>query len=181
MLRKWIEKASGESLKYKAGNIAFERILSIAKQKQANLHARDLTKAIKNVVGTCVSLGVLVDSKEGKVVSQEIDEGKYEKEIKEEITEPTAEKKAELKAYFDSIQSEQEKTKKAEEEAAAAAEAEKAEKAAKKYNVDRIYDDAEELFQNESLDFVDIITQISYVPYVVKVNKGKMVSIHRAI
>jgi D-apiose dehydrogenase len=36
-----------------------------------------------------------------------------------------------------------------------------AEKVAKKFNVPKIYDSAEELFENEELDFVDIITDVS--------------------
>jgi predicted dehydrogenase len=36
----------------------------------------------------------------------------------------------------------------------------KAEAAAAKYNVPRVYGDAEELFRNEALDFVDIITEV---------------------
>jgi len=121
-----LEKGSGEAGKFKAGNIAFERVLFVAKTKLPNLLAKDLKRAIKQVVGTCASLGVLIDNKEAKDVEKEIDEGKYDKEIKEEITVPSEEKKKKLAEFFNSLKLKQEKEKKAIEEAKAAAEAAKA-------------------------------------------------------
>lgn len=109
-----IEKGSGEQGKVRVANASIEQIISVAKQKMPGMLSRDLKSATKNVVGTCVSLGVLIESKPAKEIEQEIDEGKYDKEINEEKTETSAEKKAELENYFSEIQSEQEKVKKAE-------------------------------------------------------------------
>ncbi len=120
------EKGSGEAEKFKVGNISFERIVSIAKTKMPNLLAKDLRSAIRLIVGTCVSLGVLIDSKNAKEVEKDILSGVYDKEIKEEITEPTAEKKKKLAEFFDILKAKQEKEKKALEEAKAAEEAAKA-------------------------------------------------------
>src|SRR3990167_7640956 len=58
-----LEKGSGEALKTKVGNIALERIIYIAQTKMPSLLAKDLKSAIKLVVGTCVSMGILVDNK----------------------------------------------------------------------------------------------------------------------
>lgn len=121
-----LEKGSGEALKYKVGNISFERVVSIAKTKLPNLLAKDLRSAIKLVVGTCVSAGVLIDNKEAKDIEKDIDAGKYDNEIKNEITEVSAQKKSELDAFFAVRKAQQEKAKKAEEEAKAAEEAAKA-------------------------------------------------------
>ena len=121
-----LEKGSGEALKYKVGNIAFERVVSVAKTKLPNLLAKDLKSAVKLVVGTCVSTGVLIDNKEAKDVEKEIDAGKYDNEIKNEITEVSAQKKKDLDAFFADRKAAQEKKKKAEEEAKAAEEAAKA-------------------------------------------------------
>jgi large subunit ribosomal protein L11 len=121
-----LEKGSGEALKYKVGNISFERIVSVAKTKLPNLLARDLKSGVKLVVGTCVSLGVLIDNKEAKDIEKDIDAGKYDNEIKNEITEVSAQKKSELDAFFAVRKAQQEKAKKAEEEAKAAEEAAKA-------------------------------------------------------
>jgi len=109
-----IEKGSGEQGKIRVANASIEQIISVAKQKMPGMLSRDLKSATKNVVGTCVSLGVLIESKPAKEIEQEIDEGKYDKEINEEKTETSAEKKAELENYFLEIQSDQEKVKKAE-------------------------------------------------------------------
>ena len=107
-----IEKGSGEQEKTKVANASIEQIISVAKQKMPGMLSRNLKSAVKNVVGTCVSLGILIESKPAKEIEQEIDVGKYDTEINEEKTETPAEKKAELESYFSGIQSEQEKTKK---------------------------------------------------------------------
>ena len=120
-----LEKGSGEALKTKVGNISLERLIYIANTKMPGFLAKDLKSAVKLVVGSCVSLGVLVDSKEAKLIEQDIDQGKYDKEIAGIITEPSQEKKKALETFFADVKSNQEKAKKAAEEAAAAAEAAK--------------------------------------------------------
>ena len=112
-----IEKGSGEQGKVKVANASIEQIISVAKQKMPGMLSRNLKSAVKNVVGTCVSLGILIENKLAKEIEQEIDAGKYDKEINEEKTETSEEKKTELNNYFLGIQSEQEKIKKAEEAA----------------------------------------------------------------
>src|SRR3972149_1540809 len=87
------EKGSGEPGKFKVGNISFESLVGIAKTKMPNLLAKDLRSGIKLAVGSCVSLGVLIDSKEAKLVEKDIDSGVYDKEIKNEITAASPEKK----------------------------------------------------------------------------------------
>jgi large subunit ribosomal protein L11 len=124
------EKGSGEPGKFKVGNIAFERVLSIAKTKMPNLLSKDLKSSIKLIVGSCVSLGVLIDSKNAKEIEKDIDAGVYDKEIKGEITEVNPEKKAKLDEHFAVVKARQEKEKKALEEAKAAEEAAKAAAAA---------------------------------------------------
>lgn len=121
-----VESGSGEAGKYKVGNIAFERVVGIAKTKMPNLLAKDLKSAVKLIVGTCVSLGVLVDSKNAKEIENDIEAGVYDKEIKGEITEVSEEKKNKLAEFFTILKARQEKEKKAIEEAKAAEEAAKA-------------------------------------------------------
>ncbi len=118
-----IEKGSGLQKKTKVANASIEQIISVAKIKSPNSLARTLKSAVKNVVGTCVSLGILVESKHPNEVQLEIDSGKYDEEINSEKTEMPKEKKAELDKYFAKIKEEQEKILKVEQ---ATAEAEKA-------------------------------------------------------
>ena len=118
-----IESGSGNQNKMKVGNASIEQIISVAKTKLPNMLAHDLKTAVKNIVGTCVSLGVLIESKHPHEIQKEIEEGKYDKEIKSEKTETPKEKRKELDDYFKKIKEEQDKLFKAEQ---AAKDAEKA-------------------------------------------------------
>ena len=104
-----IEKGSGAQKKFQQANASIEQIISIARTKLPNLLCKDLKSAVKTVIGTCVSLGILVESKPAKEIEQEINEGKYDKEINEEITEIPEDKKKELNEYFLVIKAEQDK------------------------------------------------------------------------
>jgi len=121
-----LESGSSEAGKTIVGNIAFERILAIARTKHQSLLAKDTKSSVKLVVGTCTSMGVLIDNKSPKEIELEVAEGKYDKIIKDEITEVSDEKKKSLEAYFAQVKASQERAKKASEEAKAAAEATKA-------------------------------------------------------
>ena len=118
-----LEKGSGQPNKIKVGNIAFERLVAIAKMKMPSLLAKDTKSAIKLVVGSCVSLGVLIDNKEPKDINIEIDSGNYNKEIQREITEVSEDKKFKLQKFFEVRKAKQDKDLKALEEAKAAEEA----------------------------------------------------------
>lgn len=122
-----VEKGSGVHTKMQVGNLSIEQIISVAKTKMPNLLCKDLMAAVKTVVGTCVSLGVLIENKSATEIEQEIKDGKYDNEIKEEKTETSAEKREELDKYFTEIKKEQDIILQQEK----AAEEEKEEKAAK--------------------------------------------------
>ena len=118
------ETGSGDHKKNKVGNISIETVIKIAKIKFSGMLAKDFKSAVKSVVGSAVSLGILVENK-GKDITADIDGGVYDSEIKSQKTDVSDEKKAQLKAHFDKVLADQEAVKKAEEAAKAAAEAEK--------------------------------------------------------
>lgn len=120
-----LEKGSGSAGSVKVGNIAFERLIEIAQTKMPDLLAKDLKRAVRLVVGTCVSLGVLIDSREAKLVEQDIEAGKYEHELAQGITSVSEEKKAQLEQHFAQVKAAQERAAKAAAEAKAAEEAAK--------------------------------------------------------
>jgi len=122
-----LEKASGEAKKLKAGNASIEQIISVAKIKHPNMLAKDFKSAVKNVVGSCVSAGILVENKEAKEIEREIESGKYDKEIKAMKTETDVEKKKQLEKFFAQVLEKQQELLKKEEEERAAEEAKKAE------------------------------------------------------
>jgi len=120
-----VEKGSGLQKKIKVANASIEQIISVSKTKLPNLLSKDLKAAVKSTLGSCITLGILVESKHPRDVIREIESGKYDKEISEEITKTPEEKKAELDSYFAKIFAEQEKTRQQEEAAKAAEEAAK--------------------------------------------------------
>lgn len=119
-----ITKGSGLHKKTKVANASIEQIISVAKTKFSNLLCKDLKSAVKTVVGTCVSLGILIENQPATEIAKEIDEGKYDKEIKAEKTETSPEKKKQLQDYFLKIKSEQDKVAKQEQAAKDSAAAE---------------------------------------------------------
>jgi large subunit ribosomal protein L11 len=120
-----LESGSGDHKKNKVGNISIETIIKVAKVKHSGMLAKEFKSAVKSVVGSSVSLGILVENK-GKELISDIDNGTYDKEINAQKTETSAEKKASLKEYFEKVLKEQENIKKTEEAAKAAEEAAKA-------------------------------------------------------
>jgi len=73
-----IEKGSGSPKAQKVGNLSMEQVVRIANVKQAELLAPNLKAAVKEVLGSCVSMGVTVEGKDPKEVQKEIDEGKHD-------------------------------------------------------------------------------------------------------
>jgi large subunit ribosomal protein L11 len=121
-----LESGSGDHKKNKVGNISIEQVIKIAKTKHPSMLAKEFKSAVKSVVGSCVSLGILIENKIGTQIERDIEEGVYDKEIKAQKTEVSEEKKEALKNYFDNVLKNQEAAKKAEEAAKAAEEAAKA-------------------------------------------------------
>ena len=129
-----IDKGSGEPNMTKVANLGIEQVIKISLMKQDSILHNNFTSVVKSVTGSCSSLGVLVEGKKGREVCEEIDKGKYKKEIDEQSTEVSKEKKEKLDAELKRIQEilQKEKERKAAEEEAkkAAEEARKAEMAA---------------------------------------------------
>jgi large subunit ribosomal protein L11 len=121
-----IELASGERKKYQVGNISIEQLISVTKQKFSSMLAKEFRSALKSVIGSCMTMGILIESKDPKEFLQDLEEGKYDKEIKAQKSETDPKKLKELKVYFEQVQTKQQAAKKAEEEAKAAEEAAKA-------------------------------------------------------
>jgi large subunit ribosomal protein L11 len=73
-----IEKGSGTPNTVKVGNLSMDQMVRIAKIKRPELLAPTLKEAAKEMLGTCVSLGVTVEGKDPREVQKEIDAGSYE-------------------------------------------------------------------------------------------------------
>lgn len=72
------EKGSSSPAKQKIGNLSLEQVIKIALIKKPDLLAKTLKAATKEVLGTCLSLGITVEGKSPKEVQREIDAGVYD-------------------------------------------------------------------------------------------------------
>jgi len=78
-----IEKGSGTPNSAKVGDINMEQIVRIAKIKRPELLAKTLKGAAKEIMGTCISVGVTVEGKDPREAQQEVDEGKFDAILKD--------------------------------------------------------------------------------------------------
>ncbi|MEK6844699.1 MAG: 50S ribosomal protein L11 [Nanoarchaeota archaeon] len=118
-----VEKGSGLQKKQKIANASIEQIISVAKNKQKDLLCKDLKSSVKTIIGTCASLGILVENQPASEVGQLIDEGMFAEEIKKGLIETSLEKRKSLDEYFLKVKKQQEELIKQEQIAKEAAEA----------------------------------------------------------
>jgi len=78
-----VEKGSGTPNSAKIGDASVEQVVRIAKIKRPELLARTMKGAAKEVMGTCVSMGVTVEGKDPREVQKEVDEGKFDAMLEE--------------------------------------------------------------------------------------------------
>lgn len=71
------EKGSGSPSKHKIGNITIDQAIKVAKMKFDNLLGKDLKEKTKEIIGTCISMGVTVEGKNPKEIQKAIDEDEY--------------------------------------------------------------------------------------------------------
>jgi len=79
-----VEKGSGSPKAQKVGDLSMEQLVKVAKMKRVQLLAADTKKAAKEILGTCVSMGVTVGGKDPREVQKEIDEGKHNELMEKE-------------------------------------------------------------------------------------------------
>jgi len=60
------------------GELTMDKLVSIAKNKIAGSYAADTRAAVKEVVGSCVSMGVKIEGKDAREFMKEIDAGKWD-------------------------------------------------------------------------------------------------------
>ena len=90
-----IQRAAANPLTEKVADLRIEQIIKIAKMKKDSLLGKNTFSRVKEICGTCDSMGILVEGKQARETIQDINAGTYDSKIKAEKTELTAE---ELKA-----------------------------------------------------------------------------------
>lgn len=78
------ETGSGEPQENFVADLSVDQIKQIADQKHPDLLSYDLKNAAKEVVGTCVTLGVTIEGNDPREFKERIDDGEYDDEFAEE-------------------------------------------------------------------------------------------------
>ena len=73
-----LEKGSGAPSTKKVGNLTVDQAIKVAKMKHSNLLGKNLKKKTKEIIGTCVSMGITVEGKKPQEIQKAIDEGTYD-------------------------------------------------------------------------------------------------------
>ena len=73
-----VEKGSGTPNTEKVGNLNLEQLVKIANTKIDQSYATTIKSAVKELVGSCVSMGITVENKEPKDIISEINDGKWD-------------------------------------------------------------------------------------------------------
>jgi large subunit ribosomal protein L11 len=73
-----IAKGSGTSGSNYVGDISIASAVKIAKMKIDGSYAKDVKGAVKEVLGSCVSMGIKIEGKPAKEVYEDISAGKHD-------------------------------------------------------------------------------------------------------
>ena len=78
-----IQKGAANPKTEEAGNIKIEQLLKVTKMKFQNMNSYRMKSAVKEIAGTCASLGIRVDGKKAREFQKDVDEGKYDAAIEQ--------------------------------------------------------------------------------------------------
>lgn len=107
-----IEKGAANPLTDKVADLLIEQIIKIAKIKESSLLGKDLKSKVKEIVGTCNSMGILVEGLPAREAMRAIEAGRFDQKIASGRTELTAEEKKHLEEEKKKLQVEMEKKRK---------------------------------------------------------------------
>ncbi len=76
-----VEKGAGDN--NPVGNITMKDVVDIAKMKKNDLLGKDLKAKAKEIVGTCISMGITIDGLHPKEIIKKIEKGEFDELFKE--------------------------------------------------------------------------------------------------
>jgi len=79
------DTGSGKPQENFVADLSVEQVKQIAEQKRPDLLAYDPKNAAKEVVGTCVTLGVTIEGEDARTFKQRVDDGEYDDVLAEEV------------------------------------------------------------------------------------------------
>ncbi len=91
-----IQKGSGSPKADLVADLKIEQIIKIAKMKEDALLGKDLKARIKEIAGTCRSMGIMIEEVKAAEFIKQVNEGKFDDIIHSGKTELTEEEKKEL-------------------------------------------------------------------------------------
>ena len=86
-----LEKGSSKAKTEMVADILIEQIIKVAKMKEGDLLGKTLKERVKEIVGTCQSMGIKVEGKDPLASIKDINAGMFDEEIRTEKTELSAE------------------------------------------------------------------------------------------
>lgn len=104
-----IPKGASNPLTEKYADLKIEQIMKIAKMKQSNLLGVDNFSIVKEIIGTCQSMGILVEGKPAHETIEDINKGMFAEKIKSGKTELSADELKEQEEERHKLQEEIEK------------------------------------------------------------------------
>ncbi len=72
------ETGSGEPHSNFVAELTIEQVLQIAEQKHSDLLSYDIKNAVKEVGGTCVTLGVKIEGEDAREFGKRVDSGEFD-------------------------------------------------------------------------------------------------------
>lgn len=72
-----LEKGSSNPRTDKVGNLTMEQVKKIANMKQDSLGGKDIREMAKEVIGSCVAMGITVEGSDPRDIQKLINEGAY--------------------------------------------------------------------------------------------------------
>ena len=115
-----VEKGAANPLAEKVADVLMPQIIKVAKIKEDSLLGKTMKMKVKEIVGTCQSMGIKVEGMDARDALKAIDEGRFDAVIASGKTELTAEERKALAEEKERLKEEMER-RRAEFEAAAKA------------------------------------------------------------
>jgi large subunit ribosomal protein L11 len=78
-----IQKGSGNPKTEKAGNLTMQQVAKIAAMKMPSSYSKSAKAAAKEVMGTCISLGITIEGRDPRELQKELDQGKWDEAFTE--------------------------------------------------------------------------------------------------
>ncbi len=103
-----LQKGASNPLLDKVADLPIESIIKIAIMKEDALLGKDLTMKVREIIGTCQSMGVLVEGMPAQGALKAVAEGKFDKKIAGRKTELSAEDQAAMAEEKERLQQEAE-------------------------------------------------------------------------